>query len=155
MEFAAPAFADSTALSHDLTKPIVATEALVPGQVLFAEVATFVSSGGHFDDEESHEDDCEDEDCGGCCEFEGELAGSQEAKLEEDDLEFVGPYVVEHFDQLMDTCEPLSALVSIDKRKNLFKFFHACASSNDALVTSLLALDMSCNPHLSAMSLPC
>ncbi|ETV91979.1 hypothetical protein H310_13619 [Aphanomyces invadans] len=146
MEFDAPTFATSV-LSHDLSKPIVATAALAPGQVIFAEVASIVSAGGYSDDE-SHEPDCDDDDCGGCCEVDNEHDGTQ---LDADDLAAVSPYVAEHYDALGATCDSLAALTSVDKRKTLFKLLHMAANDvSSPLITSLLALDVSANHHLSA-----
>ncbi|KAG9408902.1 hypothetical protein AC1031_020814 [Aphanomyces cochlioides] len=129
MEFTAPKFTEAP-VSQDLSKPITATTALSAGQVIFSELALVSSAGGIEPEEGFHEEGCEDEECGGCAAMEEEETKDE---LDEADLATVSPYVVEHFDALMETCEPLEALAMVDIRKNLFKCFALIEANADAL----------------------
>ncbi|KAH9108368.1 hypothetical protein LEN26_009635 [Aphanomyces euteiches] len=115
MEFAAATFPEAS-VSQDLTKPIVATAAFDAGHVIFGEVATVASAGSGLEDD-LHDEGCEDQDCGGCAAVDDEF----DSGLDDDDKEELSPYVVEHFDEIMATCEPFEPLASTEVRKNLFK----------------------------------
>ncbi|CAK4254006.1 unnamed protein product [Aphanomyces euteiches] len=148
MEFDAPSFADAPVA---LAKTVTATVALAPGQVIFAESAIVASAGGVEPDDGFHEEGCEDEECGGCAEIDDEDAKDT---LDEDEVDKVSAYVVENFDALMETCEPVEALVAVDARKNLFKLFHLIEQPDHAgLLNQLLAVEIVQNnvaSHLEA-----
>ncbi|KAF0697223.1 Aste57867_12079 [Aphanomyces stellatus] len=129
MEFEAAAFVDAP-VSQDLTKAITATAALSAGQVIFAESATVASAGGVEPEEGFHEENCDDEECGGCAAVDEE---EEKEELDEEDLEQVSQYVKDNFDALMEACEPLEALAMVDVRKNLFKCFHLIDADAAAL----------------------
>ncbi|RHY95023.1 hypothetical protein DYB37_012011 [Aphanomyces astaci] len=139
MEFDAPTFADASLTLDAATKAVVATEALVPGQVIFAEVATVSSAGGIEPEEGFHDEHCDDDECAGCAAVNGDDEPVDE--LDEADLTTVSPYVVEHFNELMNTCEPHEALSLVDVRKNLFKLLHL-HTSNAAALTPFLSMDV-------------
>ncbi|OQS03417.1 hypothetical protein THRCLA_04288, partial [Thraustotheca clavata] len=136
LSFEAPIFTRAS-VSQDTTKPIVATAAFVPGQVIFQEEAFVSSSFGNMDMDECHDADCEDEDCGGCVEIDEE----ELEELDEDDLQAVSPAVVDNFDKLMQFCEPTEVLNMVDIRKNLFKCFHLF-EANTSTLNPLYALSI-------------
>ncbi|KAF0697221.1 Aste57867_12077 [Aphanomyces stellatus] len=111
-------FFHAAAVSQDLSKPIVATDAFAAGQVIFQEDAIVSSNYGNLDDcgcHHHHDEHGEliEGDCG---------ASSDEPEtLDEDDLETVSPAVVEAFDALMVFCDDHAVLSMVDIRKNLFK----------------------------------
>ncbi|RHY31690.1 hypothetical protein DYB32_003246 [Aphanomyces invadans] len=147
MEFDAPTFEEAS-LTVDAAKVVVAADAYVPGQVIFAEVATVSSAGGVEPEEGFHDEHCEDDDCAGCTAVTDDGDDEPVDELDEVDLtavqlqsEYVSPYVVEHFDELMDTCEPHEALSLVDVRKNLFKLFHLY-ESNESAVSPFLSMDV-------------
>ncbi|ETV91976.1 hypothetical protein H310_13616 [Aphanomyces invadans] len=101
-------------ISCDLSKPLVATESLREGQVIFYETA-FVSSTGPTLLEGHHEEVCDDEECEGCVEV---------SNLDENEMHQVSDDVVDDFDALMTYCETKEALEAVDVHKNLFKLLH-------------------------------
>ncbi|KAF0720356.1 Aste57867_367 [Aphanomyces stellatus] len=134
MDFEAAAFVDAP-VSQDLTKAITATAALSAGQVLFVEAATVASAGSMEPEDEEHEDDCDDDECGGCAEVEA-------VELDDEDVDRVSQYVRDHFDALNDTCEPLEALSTVDIRKNLFKCFHLLGTNAGAALAKFQSMDV-------------
>ncbi|OQR96857.1 hypothetical protein ACHHYP_13195 [Achlya hypogyna] len=129
-------FIFTAAVSHD-AGVVTAATALTPGQVIFYEVAVVASSAGMEDDE--HDIDCEDEDCGGCKALDG--SDDEDFEKEElDDLEIptVSSAVVEKFDELMAFCGSHEVLHMVDLSKNLFKLFKTL--EDDASVLDRLRL---------------
>ncbi|KDO30484.1 hypothetical protein SPRG_04387 [Saprolegnia parasitica CBS 223.65] len=124
-----PAFT-AASISQDITKPIVATAAFEAGTVIFHEEAFVSSSFGNMDMDNCCDEDCEDDDCGGCAEVEEE---DEPESLDEDDLEAVSPAVIENFDKLMEFAETKEPLNMVDIRKNLFKCFHLVEADAGAL----------------------
>ncbi|KAF0697222.1 Aste57867_12078 [Aphanomyces stellatus] len=117
-------------ISHDLSAPLVATEDLITGQVIFFESALVASTGGAIVEGE-HEDECHDEECQGCLEI---------ADLDVDEQGHVSPIVLGEYDALMEYCNSTDPLVAVDIRKHLFKCFHMYELDPSSL-DQLLSLD--------------
>ncbi|KDO30478.1 hypothetical protein SPRG_04381 [Saprolegnia parasitica CBS 223.65] len=120
LSVAAPTFHDA-AVTHDASAPVAATTAISAGDVIFYEVAVVSSSAGVEEDE--HDIDCDDEECGGCKEVEDDDEDAEAEELDELEIDLVSPAVVEHFDALMAFCSSHEVLHMVDLSKNLFKLF--------------------------------